>query len=169
MCKVSGMTTGSHERLAVCLGEGEDASENCTAWRQFLLVQVFAVSSVKANIKQLQGCFRMQFRNRHIKCQLTLAKRYTTVNLPKTWSETIRGSRLSSSQRRTSFQKNRPERALPVTGHLHWQVPGLVPKKAAAQCVMVGSCDLCKHCTLQCTRRACSRLCTSTCNTLNAH
>ena len=116
LCKVSGMTTGSYECLAVCLGLGEDASENCTAWRQFLLVQVLAFTSAKKNIKQPQGCSRMRLRNVHIKCQLNFVKPYTTMNLPKTWWKTIQGSRLSSSQRRTCLKKTRPERALPVTG-----------------------------------------------------
>ena len=125
MCKVSGMTTGSHECLAVCLGLGEGASENCTAWRQFLFVHVLAFTSAKKNIKQPQGCFRMRFCNVHIKCQLNFVKPYTTMSLPKTWCKTIQGSRLSSSQRRTCSSKNKARKG-PASNraNLHWQVPG---------------------------------------------
>ena len=128
--KVSGMTTGSHACLAVCLGLGKDASENCTAWRQFFLVQVLAFMSAKEIIKQPQGCFRMRLCNIHIKCQLNFVKPYTTMNLPKTWWKTIQGSRLSSWQRRTCFPKNQARKGPSSNrANLHWQVPGTLQTK----------------------------------------
>ena len=119
------MTTGSHECLGVCLGLGEDASENYTAWRRFLLVQILAFTSAKKNIKQPQGRFRMRLRNVHIKCQLNFVKPYTTMNLPQKRWKTIQGSRLSASQRRICFQKNQARKGPSCNrANLHWQVPG---------------------------------------------
>ena len=116
LCKVRGMTTGSHECLAVCLGLGKDASENCRAWRQFLLVQVLAFTSAKENIKRPQGCFRMRLRNVHIKCQLNFVKPYTTMNLPKHGGKPYKEVGRHLRRGGPTFQKTRPERALPVTG-----------------------------------------------------
>ena len=111
------MTTASHKCLAVCLGVGEDASANCTAWREFLLEQVLAFTSAKKNIKQPQGCFRMRLSNVHIKCQLNFVKPYITMNLPKNMVGKP-SKEVGCHLRRGGLvsKKTRPERALPVTG-----------------------------------------------------
>ena len=126
MCKVRGMTTGSHECLAVCLGLAEeDFSENCTTWCQILLVQILAFKSAKTNIKEPQGCFRVRPRNAHVKRQFNFVKRHTTMNLPKTWWKTIQGSRLSSSQRRTCFPKTQARKGPSSNrANLHLELPG---------------------------------------------
>ena len=144
MCKVRGMTTSSHECLAVCLGLAEeDFSENCTTWCQILLVQILAFKSGKTNIKEPQGCFRVRPRNAHVKRQFNFVKRHTTMNLPKTWWTTIQGSRLSSSQRRTCFPKTQARKGPSSNrANLHLELPGRRQKHALSQSTTPFACTL---------------------------
>ena len=132
LCKVGGMTTGSHECLAACLGLAEeDVSE-----KLHNMVPNPPCTNVGFQVGENK---HQRPRNAHVKRQFNFVKRHITMNLPKTWWKTIQGSRLSSSQRRTCFPKTQARKG--PSGNrakLHLELPGTLQNTEQKTCSQIG-------------------------------